>query len=81
MVEHNELGITEADYLEILELFPDVSSPKYESQPAEPILSNEEIESRQRRRVVERLLTGAYGRPIPDDHEQLAKHAIQRFRL
>ncbi|QOE08401.1 site-specific integrase [Pseudomonas asiatica] len=77
VVERDELGLTEADYLEMLELFPDFSSPKDESQPAEPVLSNEEIESRQRRREVDRLLTGAYGRPIPNDQEALAKQLLE----
>ncbi|EKT4522055.1 site-specific integrase [Pseudomonas putida] len=76
VVERDELGLTEADYLEMLELFPDFSAPKDESQPAEPVLSNEEIETRLRQREVERLLTGAYGRPIPSEHEDLAKQLL-----
>lgn len=76
VVERDELGLTEADYLEMLELFPDFSSPKDKSQPAEPVLSNEEIEARLRRREVERLLTGAYGRPIPSVHKALAKQLL-----
>ncbi|MNM66135.1 hypothetical protein D3C81_776050 [compost metagenome] len=77
VVERDELGLTEADYLELLELFPDFSSPKVESQPAEPVLSNEEIEARLRRREVERLLTGAYDRPIPNAHEALAEQLLE----
>lgn len=77
VVQRDELGLTEADYLEMMELFPDFSSPKDGSQPAEPILSNEEIEARQRRREVERLLTGAYGRPIPNEQEALAKQLLE----
>jgi len=76
VVERDELGLTEADYLEMLELFPDFSSPKDTSQPAEPVLSNEEIEARLRRREVGRLLTGAYARPIPSEHEALAKQLL-----
>lgn len=76
VVERDELGLTEADYLEMLELFPDFSSPKDKNQPTEPVLSNEEIEARQRRREVERLLTGAYGRPIPSEHEALSKQLL-----
>ena len=83
VVERDELGLTEADYLEILELLPmmerlpDFSSPKDDSQPAEPILSNEELEARLRRREVARLLTGAYDRPIPHEHESLAKKLLE----
>ena len=77
VLERDELGLTEADYLEMLELFPDFSSPKDESLPAEPVLSNEEIEARQRRREVARLLTGAYDRPIPHEHEALAKQLLE----
>lgn len=42
VIKRDELGLTEADYLEMLELFPDFSSPKSENQPDQPILSNEE---------------------------------------
>ncbi len=80
VVEHDDLGLTEKDYQEMLELFPDFSSPKNESKSAEPILSNDEIEARQRRREVERLLTGAYGRPIPDEHEALANQLLELSR-
>ena len=82
VIERDELGLSEADYKEILELLPtmerlpDFSSPKDDSHPAEPILSNEELEARQRRREVARLLTGAYGRPIPHEHEALAKQLL-----
>ncbi|MDH0755599.1 hypothetical protein N5C70_02350 [Pseudomonas juntendi] len=41
VVEHDDLGLTEKDYQEMLELFPDFSSPKNESKSAEPILSNQ----------------------------------------
>lgn len=58
VIERDELGLTEADYLEMMELFPDFSSPKDDSQPIEPALSNEEIEVRLRRKEVARLLTG-----------------------
>ncbi|MFI8744737.1 DUF6538 domain-containing protein [Pseudomonas sp. NPDC077186] len=82
VLERDELGLTEADYLEAMELemkglFPDFSSPKDESRPADPILSDEEIEARQRRREVERLLTGAYGRPVPQEKEALAKQLLE----
>ncbi|MFG0684811.1 DUF6538 domain-containing protein [Pseudomonas sp. WSY_20] len=83
VIKRDELGLSEADYEEILELLPaierlpDFSSPKDDSQPAEPILSNEEIEARLRRREVARLLTGAYDRPIPHEHEALAKQLLE----
>lgn len=81
--ERNELGLSEADYKELLELppamerLPDFSSLKDDSQPAEPILSNEDLEARQRRREVARLLTGAYGRTIPHEHQALANQLLE----
>ncbi|WP_260432044.1 DUF6538 domain-containing protein [Pseudomonas aeruginosa] len=86
MVERDELGLTEADYKELMGLVsdtkpaPDFSSPQDESRLAEPILSNQEIEARQRRREVERLLTGAYGRPIPAELEQMAQRLLELSR-
>lgn len=83
MVERDELGLTEADYKELMELLPDAkptpdfSSPG-ESTAEERALSDEEIENRQRRREVERLLTGAYGRTIPIEQE---KHAQELMAL
>lgn len=83
MVERDELGLTEADYKELMELLPeakptpDFSSPG-ESTAEETALSDEEIENRQRRREVERLLTGAYGRSIPVEQE---KHAQELMAL
>lgn len=83
MVERDELGLTEADYKELMELLPntkptpDFSSPQDENQSAEPILSEKAIEARQRRREVERLLTGAYGRPIPAELEQTAQQLLE----
>ena len=43
----------------------------------EPMLSAPEIEARQRRREVERLLTGAYYRPIPAAQEPLARRLLE----
>jgi hypothetical protein len=80
VVKRDELGFTEADYKDLMELLPDFSSPKEEDKPAEPILSNEEIEARLRRREVERLLTGAYGRRIPDAQEPLAQQLLELSR-
>ncbi|MFW3898888.1 DUF6538 domain-containing protein [Pseudomonas bharatica] len=80
VMERDELGLTEADYLEMLELFPDFSTPKDESSPTEKVLSNEEIEARQRLGEVERLLTGAYGRTIPSEHEPLAEQLLELSR-
>ncbi|WP_084312585.1 site-specific integrase [Pseudomonas jinjuensis] len=85
VTKRDELGFSDAYYLEMMELemkglFPDFSSPKDDSQPAEPILSNEEIEARQRRQEVARLLTGAHGRPIPNEHEALAKQLLELSR-
>lgn len=86
VLERDELGLTEADYEELMGLVPDskpapdFSSPQDENQPAEPILSEKEIETRQRRREVERLLTGAYGRPIPAELGQTAQQLLELAR-
>ncbi|WP_240923340.1 site-specific integrase [Metapseudomonas otitidis] len=86
MVERDELGLTEADYKELMELLPDTkpmpdfSSPQDKIQSAEPILSEKEIEARQRRREIERLLTGAYGRPIPTELEKTAQQLLELSR-
>ncbi|WP_240920558.1 DUF6538 domain-containing protein [Metapseudomonas otitidis] len=61
MVERDELGLTEADYKELIGLLPDIKPTPDFSSPGEdiadePTPSNEEIENRQRRREVERLL-------------------------
>nr|WP_286944683.1 site-specific integrase [Pseudomonas sp. UBA6718] len=83
VLERDALGLTEADYEELMGLVPDTkpapdfSSPQDDNQPAEPILSHEEIDARQRRREVERLLTGAYGRPIPAELEQTAQQLLE----
>lgn len=45
--------------------------------PPEPKLSNAEIETRQRRSEVERLLAGAYHRPIPPEQEPLARRLLE----
>lgn len=86
MVERDELGLTEADYKELMELLPDTkptpdfSSPQDENQSAEFILSEKEIEARQRRREIERLLTGAYGRPTPTELEKTAQQLLDLSR-
>lgn len=88
VLERDELGLTDADYEEAiaLGLVPgdqtrlDFSCPQDESQTAEPILSEMEIETRQRRREVERLLTGAYGRPIPVELENTAKDLLEHSK-
>ena len=88
VLERDGLGLTDADYEEAIELglVPDAkptldfSSPQDESQPVEPILSEKEIEARQRRREVERLLTGACGRPIPREFEQTAQQLLELTR-
>jgi hypothetical protein len=86
VLERDGLGLTEADYEELMELVPgskpvpDFSSPLDENRPAEPILSEKEIEARQRRREVEHLLTGAYGRPIPAELEQTAQQLLELAR-
>lgn len=77
VIERDELGLSEDDYTELLDQMPDFSSPTIADKAPEPILSNDEIEARQRRREVERLLTGVYGRPIPSEQESLAQHLLE----
>lgn len=77
VVERDDLGLTEADYAELMELLPDASIKRDVSNSAELILSNEEIEARQRRREIERLLTGAYGRTVPLSLEPLAQQLLE----
>ncbi len=45
VIERDELGLSEDDYTELLDLMPDFSSPKSSDKPDEPILSNAEIET------------------------------------
>lgn len=80
VIERDELGLSEDDYTELLDLMPDFSSSTSADKPFEPILSNDEIEARQRRREVERLLTGAYGRSIPSEQESLAQELLEFSR-
>ena len=47
---------------------------------ASTILSDLELEARQRRQEVGRLLTGAYHRPIPSDQEPLAQQLLDLSR-
>ena len=46
----------------------------------EPQLSDSQLEAQQRRREVERLLTGAYHRPIPSAQEPLARRLLELSR-
>lgn len=88
MLERDELDQIEADYEELIQLrliqdtkpTADFSSQQDEIQPAEPILSEKENEARQRRREIERLLTGAYGRPIPTELEPTAQQLLELSR-
>ncbi|WP_278406868.1 DUF6538 domain-containing protein [Pseudomonas rhodesiae] len=43
----------------------------------EPQLSDSQLEAQQRRREVERLLTGAYHRPVPHSQEPLARRLLE----
>ena len=86
VLERDEIGLTEADYEDLMELVSetkpalDFSSPQDENRLAEPILSNQEIEARQRRREGGRLLTGAYGRSIPAELEETAQQLLELAR-
>lgn len=85
VLDRDELGQIEADYEELIQLglvqdtkpTADFSSPQDESKPDEPILSAKENEARQRRSEVARLLTGAYGRPIPPELEPTAQQMLE----
>lgn len=46
----------------------------------EPILSDAEIEERQRRHYIVKLLTGRYDRPIPNEQEPLARQLLELSR-
>lgn len=89
VLNRDELGQIEADYEELIQLglvqdtkpTADFSSPRDESKPDEPTLAAEEIEVRQRRREIERLLTGAYGRPIPIELEPIAQELFELSRI
>lgn len=89
VLNRDELGQIEADYEELIQLglvqdtkpTADFSSPRDESKPDEPILAAEDIEVRQRRREIERLLTGAYGRPIPIELEPIAQELFELSRI
>lgn len=88
VLDRDELGQIEADYEELIQLglirdtkpTADFSSPRDESKPDEPILSAKENENRRRRREIERLLTGAYGRPIPNELEPIAQELFELSR-
>ena len=88
VLDRDELGQIEADYEELIQLglvqdtkpTADFSSPRDDSKPDEPILSDKESEARQRRREIERLLAGAYGRPIPVELEQSAQQLLELSR-
>jgi hypothetical protein len=80
VIERDKLGLSEDDCTELLDLMPDFSSPTSANTVLDPILSDEEIEARQRRREIESLLTGAYGRPIPSEQESLALELLELSR-
>ncbi|MDY7068719.1 hypothetical protein PsexTeo8_52400 [Pseudomonas extremaustralis] len=51
-----------------------------EPSKASPLLSDNELEERQRRQEVGRLLTGAYHRPVPSEQETLAQQLLDLSR-
>jgi len=51
-----------------------------EPSKASPLLSDNELEERQRRQEVGRLLTGAYHRPVPSEHKTLAQQLLDLSR-
>lgn len=57
------------------------SSPTSPQEQLEPALSNAEIEMRQRRQCIAKLLTGRYDRPIPSEQELLAQQLLELSRL
>lgn len=56
------------------------SSPERPPAKSEPVLSEAEIEERQRRQYIAELLTGRYDRPIPSELEPVAQHLLERTR-
>lgn len=88
VLERDGLGLTDADYEEAIELglVPDAkptldfSSPQDENKPAEPILSEKEIEARQRHQYIAELLAGRYDRPIPSELESVTQQLLELTR-
>ena len=87
MVGKDEYEPSEED----MELFEELTKVPSESQydawaddtefsNAAPLLSDEELEARQRRQEVGRLLTGAYHRSIPSAQETLAQQLLDLSR-
>ena len=50
------------------------------SKKPETLLSDAEIEERQRRRCIAELLTGRYDRPVPSEQETLARQLLEHSR-
>lgn len=84
MIERDEYEPSEED-TELFEELTKVSGELHqlgawadstEPSKASPFLSNKELEERQRRQEVGRLLTGAYHRLIPSEHEPLAQQLL-----
>lgn len=56
------------------------SSPESTPEKTEPLLSDTEIEERQRRRYIAELLTGRYDRPIPSELEPITQQLLELTR-
>jgi len=76
--------LTEAELDELMDIFyptqtalPDFSSPTDGDKTDTEILSNEELEARQRRSEVARLLTGAHDRDIPERLQPIASQLLE----
>ena len=56
------------------------SSPDRTPEKSEPALSDAEIEERQRRQYIAKLLTGRYDRPIPNELEPVTQQLLELTR-
>lgn len=56
------------------------SSPDRTPEKSEPVLSDAEIEERQRRQCIAELLTGRHDRPIPSELEPVAQRLLELTR-
>lgn len=77
-----ELSVSDLEYLEMLELelSGGYGSPSEPKAAPEPVLTNAELEERQRRHCIAELLEGRYDRPIRPELDQLAQKLLELSR-
>lgn len=88
MIESDEYEPSEED-TELFEELTKISGESHQvgtwadsTEPSKtsPLLSDKELDERQRRQEVGRLLTGAYHRPVPSEQETLAQQLLDLSR-